>query len=308
VQVSLIIATKGRPGPLRAALETAVRALPRSAEVIVVDGDVDRSAEGVVSDVQTRNATVEVRYIASESSTTLQRNIGLDAARGDIVVFADDDCTFEPGLFESLMRPYEDPAVVGATGRLDRPPSSRLGSDQYSRLRWLVLGGRRQGTMSSFGFRRPIVDVAQPRDVEFMPGSLMSARRHLAAQVRFDERLPGYFGYCLGEDDDFSYRLSKYGAIRYVPSARVYHHVLGWRHMDRREIDRQQVVNRAYLFHKNFPQTRRARCGFAALLTALCLHRVLNREWSGLRGLVDGIRVVRAEGASCATSSAARNS
>jgi hypothetical protein len=53
------------------------------------------------------------------------------------------------------------------------------------------------------------------------------------------------------------------------------------------------VVNRAYLFRKNFPQTRRARAGFAALLLMLCGHRVLNRDWSGLGGLLEGIWLAR---------------
>jgi hypothetical protein len=60
--------------------------------------------------------------------------------------------------------------------------------------------------------------------------------------------------------------------------------------MDQRSMDRLQLVNRTYLFHKNFPQTLRARAGFAALLLMLCAHRVLNREWAGLYGLLEGMR------------------
>ena len=57
------------------------------------------------------------------------------------------------------------------------------------------------------------------------------------------------------------------------------------------------MVNRSYLFRKNFPQTLRARAGFAALLVILCVHRVLNREWSGLYGLLEGMSQVRRSGA-----------
>jgi GT2 family glycosyltransferase len=114
----------------------------------------------------------------------------------------------------------------------------------------------------------------------------MSARRHHAAAVRFDEQLTGYG---LGDDDDFSYRLSRRGRIRYVPAALVHHRELGWQHADRRRLDRLQVVNRAYLFRKNFRQTVRARAAFAFLLGLLCAHRVLNRVWWGLRGLAEGM-------------------
>jgi glycosyltransferase involved in cell wall biosynthesis len=285
--LSLIIATKGRAGPLDAALESAAKALPAGGEVIVVDGDRERSAEAVTVRVESRHPTLDLRYVTSTPGAAVQRNVGIDAARGDIVAFVDDDCTFEPGLFEALLAAYRDPDVVGATGHVAGGSSgSRLGSNPNSRLRRLALGGGRQGSMSDFGFRRPIVDIEQARDVEFMPGPLMSARRSAAAEVRFDERLAAY---SLCEDDDFSFRLSRHGRIRYVPSAVVRHQELGWSRKDRRELDRIQVVNRAYLFRKNFPQTLRARAGFAALMAVLCGHRVLNREWSGLRGLLEGI-------------------
>ena len=294
VRFSLVIATKGRPQPLANALESAARGLPADSEVIVVDGDPVRSADPVAADLRTRYPDVHMLYVASASGLARQRNVGIDAAEGEVVVFVDDDCTFESGLFEAFATAYDDPTVVGATGRVDWGPSSdRLGSNPYSRLRWLLLGGGRQGTMSRFGFRRPIVDAEQPRDVEYMPGALMSARREVAAEVRFDERLTEY---SLGEDDDFSYRVSRRGRIRYQPSAVVHHHEFGWDQRDRRQLDRLQVVNRTYLFRKNFPQTLRARVEFAALLALLCAHRVLNREWSGLRGLVEGMRHVRRAG------------
>lgn len=286
LEVSLIIITKRRPAALRDVLESSLRALPAGAEVIVVDGDPDGTAARVVSVLQTDHPDWQLRYLASDAGISLQRNAGLDAARGEVVVLVDDDCTCEPDMFAALMRAYEDPTVVGATGRIEGPRQGRVGSDAHSRLRWLILGRGRQGSMSSFGFRHPIVDVAEPRDVEFMPGPLMSARRDLAVRVRFDERLTAY---SLGEDDDFSYRLSRHGRIRYLPSAVVRHHELGVKEMDRRQLDRLRVVNRAYLFRKNFPQTVRARAAFGALLAMLLAHRGLNREWAGLRGLMEGI-------------------
>jgi GT2 family glycosyltransferase len=147
--------------------------------------------------------------------------------------------------------------------------------------------------MSSFGARRPILRTDRALDVEFMPGPLMSARRDVAADVRFDERLTAY---PQAEDDDFSYRVSRRGRIRYEPSAVVYHCELGRRQMDRRQMDRMRVINGTYLFRKNFRQTLRARAGFAALLTVRCVHRLLHRDWSGLRGMMEGIAHVLRSG------------
>jgi glycosyltransferase involved in cell wall biosynthesis len=300
MRFSLLIVTKERTEALRDALECAARALPADGEVVVVDGDANRSAEPVTEDLRERHPGVRVRYVASAPGAAHQRNVALDAATGDVVVYVDDDCTFEPGLFEAFERVYRDPEVVGATGKIGGPLRPRLGNDPHSRLRRLVLGGGRQGTMSSFGFRRPIVDVDDRHDVEFMPGPLMSARREIAAEVRFDERLTGY---SLVEDDDFSYRLSRRGRIRYEPSAVVYHHEYRWGKRDQRKMDHLQIVNRTYLFRKNFPQTISARLGFAGLMLMFCTHRLINREWAGLRGLLGGMAEARRTGGGAPVSS-----
>jgi glycosyltransferase involved in cell wall biosynthesis len=287
---SVVIVTKARPEPLRRALLSVARELPDDGEVIIVDGDQMRTAEPPVRELQERFPGLDVRYIASRPGVTLQRNVGIDAARGDVVLFIDDDCRLERGIFEVLACAYRDRAVVGVTGRVERRPRDRLGPESHSRLRWLLVGAGRQGTMNSYGLRRPIVNVAKARDVEYMFGAFMSARRYVAASVRFDETLNGY---SLGEDDDFSYRLSRRGRVRYEPAAAVFHDELGFAGMDRAQMDRIRVVNRAYLFRKNFPQTRRAKARFAVLMAMLCVHRVLNREWSGVRGLLGGMREVR---------------
>jgi GT2 family glycosyltransferase len=276
-----------------------------TARVVVVDGDARHSAEPVVARVRVRYPDLQLRYVSSDPGTARQRNVALDAASGDVVVYVDDDCTFARGLFEALEEAYRDPDVVGATGRISGPLRARLGSNPHSRVRRAILGGGRQGSMSPFGFRRPIVDENEARDVEFMPGPLMTARREVAARVRFDERLTGY---SLVEDDDFSFRLSRCGRVRYQPAARIHHHEYRWDKRDQRKMDYLQVVNRTYLFHKNFPQTTRARAGFAALMLVFCAHRVLNREWSGLRGLLAGMaQAWRTDGKSPVTQSSAQH-
>jgi GT2 family glycosyltransferase len=127
-----------------------------------------------------------------------------------------------------------------------------------------------------------------------MPGNFMSARRDAARAVRFDERLTGY---ALGEDDDFSFRLSRMGSIRYLPAAVVHHRVVGRPTLvDSRAFNRNLVLNRAYLLQKNFGDGVRARLGFAALIGMLCGHRILNGEWRGLRGLLDGLVDARRHG------------
>jgi glycosyltransferase involved in cell wall biosynthesis len=46
------------------------------------------------------------------------RNTGIEAASSDIVAFIDDDATADPSWLRELCRPFDDPAVVAAGGRI----------------------------------------------------------------------------------------------------------------------------------------------------------------------------------------------
>ena len=276
---SVVIATKGRPHDLRETLRSVAALDPSPHEVIVVDGDEGRSAEAVVAGGE---GTAPV-YLPSPPGLTLQRNRGVDRATGDVVVFLDDDVGVEPRLLAVLDEAYRDPSVVGATGMVIEGAPRRFGNKR-SAARTLLFGGR-EGTMTRFGYPRRLQETGTERDVEFMQGCLMSVRREAAARLRFDERLTGY---ALAEDEDFSYRLSRTGRVRYLPRAVVHHKNTGMKSSAIRRFNRDVVVNRAYLFRKNFRVTPLACVQFAGLVLVLMAHRVLNREWAGVRGLIDG--------------------
>jgi GT2 family glycosyltransferase len=280
---SVVLATKGRPEVLRETIESVLGTDPAPHEVVVVDGDDARTAEPVA--LAFEDGPVPVRYASSPPGLTVQRNRGLELATGDVAVFVDDDTFVDPGLFAALADAYAHPAVVGATGRVVDRGLRRFGN-MRSRWRPLIFG-RREGSFTRFGYPRWIQDESRERDVEHMLGGLMTARREAALRVGFDERLSGY-GLC--EDEDFSYRLSRAGRIRYLPRATVVH-----RNVDAagklarsREFNRMVVVNRAYLFRKNFERTARARVGFAMLVAVLVLHRAVNADPAGVRGLIEG--------------------
>ena len=285
MRLSLAIATKGRPDDLRETLASLAGCDPNPHELIVVDGDEGRSAEPVVAEFADREPDLTVRYEHSVPGSSLQRNVALDIMDGDVVVFVDDDVRFQPEMFARLARAYEDPAVVGATGRVIEPSARRFGQNR-SRIRSLLFPGGEQGTMTRFGYPRRIQDVDTARDVEFMQGCLMSARADLAREVRLDETLPGY---ALAEDEDFAYRLSRRGRVRYLPDVWIDHKNLGGGSgAASRAFNRKVVVNRAYLFRKNFRRTPLARVQFALFVLVLAAHRAVNFEWQGLRGLVEG--------------------
>lgn len=285
---SVVIATLGRAATLGSALESLAACDPRPAELIVVDGAAEDDVRALVD--RLAQFGVAGRYVTSERGSTTQRNAGLAEATGDVVVFADDDVVFDPTVFAELARAYRDPGVVGATANVEEPAAHRYGG-RDSRVRRLF--GRADGTFTRYGYPRYLPPGSPEQDVELMVGCLMSARLDEARQVGFDEALPALAGYALAEDEDFSRRLSRLGRIRYLPQTGVVHRKQGFGSRDPRAFNRLVAVNRSYLFRKNFPQTRLARAQFRLFLFVLLGHRVLNRDWAGARGLLEGMRDAR---------------
>jgi GT2 family glycosyltransferase len=261
---------------------------PLPLELVVVDGDPAGSAGPAVDELRTA-IPFGLVDVSSPPGLTRQRNVGLRHARGDVVLFLDDDARPDGEALSAVVAAYADPGVVGVTGRVIEPSSHPIGG-QRSRLRRVLTPGGREGTFTSYGYPRRLVDGSVETDVEFMPGCFMSARTPAARETGFDEDLGGY---ALAEDEDFSYRLSRRGRIRYLPQAVVYHDNSGFGTRDRRAFGRSVVVNRYYLFRKNFAQTPATRVRFALLLVVLLGHRLLNRDLHGARGLIDGIGSVR---------------
>lgn len=279
---SVVIPTLGRSDALRETLVSVLACDPLPQEILVVDGAEDRSASEIVYAFD--HAPTTVRHIASPRGLTIQRNLGLAEASGDVAVFFDDDVFVGRNVFELLDDAYDDPGIVGATGRVIEPDGGRIVGKE-SRLRKLLFGGGSEGHFTRFGYPRRIVAFDEEQDVDFMQGCFMSVRRDIGVALGFDE---GLTGYALAEDEDFSYRLSRNGRIRYLPGAIVQHRNLGFGTRDDRDFGRQVAENRAYLFRKNFPRTTPARLQFALFICILVVHRLVNREWAGARGLVEG--------------------
>jgi GT2 family glycosyltransferase len=284
VRFSVVIPTMRREDLLRGTLESLRACDPCPSEVIIVDADADHSARQVVSEFQDRLAPT-LYYVHDAPSLTAQRNRGIEKATCDVVVFLDDDVEISGDLFARLEEAYRDSTVVGVTGRIVEGQPRRFGGPG-SGIRRLILGGK-EGTFTRFGYPRYLRRLDREQDVEFMQGCFMSARHEVLEHVRFDEQMDGY---ALAEDEDFSYRLSRVGRIRYLPDVVVHHKKLGFQSKDTREFGRLVVLNRAYLFRKNFQQTPLARAQFGLLVLALVGHRVANREFRGALGILEGAR------------------
>ena len=139
-RVTVVIPTRNRPKLLREAVESVERQSLSSWEVVVVDDASDDETPRWLEDV--RNRRIRPVRLDRQSERSVARNRGLRAARGECVLFLDDDDRLRPGALERLsgalgQRP-DAVAAVGATVRFD------------------PTGGRERATHPRIGFTRTI--------------------------------------------------------------------------------------------------------------------------------------------------------
>ena len=115
-------------------------------EVLVIDADEQSSARAVVVGLQ--DGSLPIHYIHTEPSLTKQRNIGIDRASGEVVVFLDDDVSLPSDLFAKLERAFRDPSVAGATGWVVEPHRERRGGPRSWARRITVPGSGSNGAAS----------------------------------------------------------------------------------------------------------------------------------------------------------------
>ena len=118
--ISVIMLTYNRENMVSRAIESVLAQTYRDFEFIIVDnGSTDRS--GVIADeYAAKDARIRVIH-RPRGNISAGRNTGLDAAKGEYIVFIDDDDWAEPDWLQfmlSLLEEYgADVAIAGAVGR-----------------------------------------------------------------------------------------------------------------------------------------------------------------------------------------------
>jgi glycosyltransferase involved in cell wall biosynthesis len=143
---SVVIPTYGRPAYLAEALESVTRQTLDSFEVIVVD---DASPEPVVLPSGFPATLIRAETNGGAASA---RNLGAEAATGDILTFLDDDDRWLPSRLEDAARGLEvAPISLCGQGRRTRPLTGNvhdvvldamtphLGATAIERARWKPL-------------------------------------------------------------------------------------------------------------------------------------------------------------------------
>lgn len=216
--VSVIIPTVARPGLLVRCIDGVLRGTYADLEVVVVDQSEDDSSRRAVE--ERFGGDPRVRYHHSEiSGAAHARNVGFALARGELIVFIDDDAVPVAGWLAAYVAAFQEltprPGLVG--GRIllewDRPRPT-----WYPR-RFLVLLGMHDAGDEIRPFPPgdfPLSgNMALPREVMAQVGGFDTS---LGFDVRRRNPLLG------GEDSHLGLKVMNAGyAVWYHPEAEVHH-------------------------------------------------------------------------------------
>lgn len=175
-------------------------------EVIVVDQSQDRDvAERVRDTCRCTNLNVIYKW-NDEPSLTKARNTGYSLAKGDIIVFMDDDVDVDVDTLENAKRLFADDSIAmvgGVSGSLKH--DIKLSSVIFGRTSF---HRRKKGHVTKAVYGRFPLCTEEYTESEWAMGFLFCVRKELMDrwEIRFDETLR-YYAYA--EDLDFSYRYYK---------------------------------------------------------------------------------------------------
>ncbi|NWF91943.1 MAG: glycosyltransferase family 2 protein [Syntrophaceae bacterium] len=210
---SVIIITRNRASVLRNALESVINQEYENGkyEMIVVDNNSNDDTASIVETYQ-QKCPNRIRYVIEpEIGMSKARNTGSKLARGEILVFIDDDAIASAGWLRNYQLLYQSsPDIVAAGGRIEvvfTPKRPKWISDEL-----LVVFGR----LDSSDTEGTMLYPRHPFGVNF------SVRKEYFLKTKgFFQEIKNY-----NDEKAFFYQLHLNKCkVGYSPEAVVYHHI-----------------------------------------------------------------------------------
>jgi len=195
--LSILITSYNEPDTIGQAIEACLRDLPADGEIIVICPD--PPTREVVMAWAARDGRVRHLYDMGRGKPAAL-NLGVKAARGEIVVFTDGDVQIDRGALPALLLPFAKAQIGAVTGRPISVSARSTMLGYWSHLLTDAAHAARQARQVSGQFL-------------LCSGYWFAARRALIPPIPED---------ALAEDAVISHRIAEQGwQIAYAPQARV---------------------------------------------------------------------------------------
>jgi GT2 family glycosyltransferase len=244
--ISAIICTRNRSQWLGWSMGALALQELLPTQTILVDGSDDEEAGRNLDIVRTYESRLgDVMYVRTAPGVTLQRNTGVQAATGEIVVFIDDDALVHPAYLKCVHDRFaSDPSVIGVGGVIWN--EMRRSTPATAFRRFFTMTDNLRPRLTRSGDAGHLYECRGVVEVQALSGSNMAFRRSIFADygLAFDENLKGY-GF--GEDQLFCLQAGERGRLQQTDKALVMH---AFRRKDRlsAKYARDQVTHAAYIY------------------------------------------------------------
>ena len=222
---SAVIPTKDRPEAVGEAVRVLLAQTRGPERIVIVDASARSCELPAELDSHAERLAIEVVVVASQPSTSAQRNLGARQVETPVVLFLDDDVRLPPDYAEILLARWEA-AGLEALGGVAGTPAIVPRQGPVSRaLRRLLMLNYVDPSGEAMTLRRSgnVRYVPEPRGAVRVPALGAGATAYRTDLVRahpFDERFPGY---APGEDLEMAFRVGKVAPILQTPEVRWTH-------------------------------------------------------------------------------------
>lgn len=104
--VSVIIPTFNRPAFLGEAVRSVLAQTSPAREIIIVDNGSDRRFQPLIGDIARLDDHISLYTLSSNRGASSARNFGLEKARGDYLLFLDDDDLLHPHMLRASLEVF----------------------------------------------------------------------------------------------------------------------------------------------------------------------------------------------------------
>lgn len=220
VTISVIICTHNRPDSLKRCVRSVLAQSPSAAEIIVVNDGHDEIAGDIAAPAGVRLLLIRSR----RASLAASRNLGIDAARADVLLLLDDDVVLPDGYLATLAGMYEADATgqVAVIGGVMVRAEPLRGTERIWRAAADMLASNRWGPRKCAGRYMRLAPAIRGRlsPARRLSGGAISVRRSAVSRRRFDD---AFDGYSLGEDLDFGFHMTRRVGVFTAAELKVRH-------------------------------------------------------------------------------------
>lgn len=252
MKVSVIIPTKDRIEDVVECIHSIRKQSILPYEIIVVDASSTDLLEEVIKILVTNSEISYIYLKQREKGLTKARNIGIEHAIGDVILFLDDDVILDTKYIQNILQIYEDDDMMeigGVCGVFKKKEyKSWISFTKKAFAHFFLIDSPADGKVLSSSFNTTFNDLQDVVQVDWLLGYNMSYRKNVFDEFRFDE---WFEGYGLGEDLDFSYRVSKKYKLVATPFAKLEHKYSNIGRSDIRRYHSDLIFNHYYFFKKN---------------------------------------------------------